>query len=128
MEVYNLAAPDSPRWNEYFVDLALRIGAVPVATPGRRQLQADTRVAGPALKLLELAVRRAGGNIRHVPAVFPPGLLALFGRQLRLRSERAEQGLGLRWTPYAQGLEQAARWWIAARGPAGHEAQLAAPR
>jgi nucleoside-diphosphate-sugar epimerase len=129
LQAYNLSAPDSPRWNDYFVDLALGIGAVPVATIGRRQLLIDTRVAAPPLKVLELACRRAGVEPRHLPAVFPPGLLSLFGRQLRLRTERAERELGMvSWTSYAKGLEQAVQWWTATRRPAGEEAQLAAPR
>lgn len=122
---YNLAAPDSPRWNDYFIDLALQIGAVPVARVGRRQLVADTRLAAPPLKLLELAFHRPG-HVRRVPEVFPPGLLALFGRQLRLRSERAERELGVCWTPYAKGLAEAVQWWTAARPSGAYRAQLAA--
>ena len=123
---YNLSAPDSPRWNEYFVDLALQIGAVPVATVGRRQLQADSRFAAPPLKLLERAVQRVGGNARWVPEVFPPGLLALFGRHLRLRSERAEQELGVSWTPYAKTLPKVAEWWTSTGHPLRHAAPVAA--
>jgi nucleoside-diphosphate-sugar epimerase len=124
-QAYNLSAPDSPRWNEYFVDLALQIGAVPVARVGRRQLLADSRFAAPALKLLERAVQRAGGNVRWVPEVFPPGLLALFGRHLRLRSERAEAALGLTWTPYAKTLPTVAEWWMSTRHPVRHAPPLA---
>lgn len=124
-KAYNLSAPDSPRWNEYFVDLALQIGAVPVATIGRRQLLADSRVAAPPLKLLERAVQRVGGNTRWVPEVFPPGLVALFGRHLRLRSDRAERELGVSWTPYAKTLPKVAEWWMATGHPVRHAAPLA---
>ena len=127
MQVYNLSAPDSPRWNDYFVDLALEIGAVPVARIARRQLQADTRLAAPALKLLQLAMQRVGGDPRHIPEVFAPGLLPLFGRQLRLRSDRAERELGVRWTPYAQGLAEAVQWWGVPRRHPARRAPLAAP-
>ena len=124
--VYNLAAPDSPRWNEYFVDLALQIGAVPVARIGPGQLLADTRLAAPPLKLLERAFQRTRGDARRVPEVFPPGLLSLFGRQLRLRSSRAEEELGVCWTSYPKGLAEAAQWWETARPIAAHGAPLAA--
>ena len=33
VRTYNLAAPDSPRWNEYFVDLALAISGHTGASP-----------------------------------------------------------------------------------------------
>ena len=124
---YTLSAPDSPRWNDYFVDLALQIGAVPVARIGHRQLLVDTRLTAPPLKALELACKRAGLNTRRLPEVFPPGLLSLFGRQLRLRSERAEEDLGVRWTPYAKGLAEAVQWWVPTRPVAGEQAPLAAP-
>jgi nucleoside-diphosphate-sugar epimerase len=124
---YNLSAPDSPRWNDYFVDLALQIGAVPVARIGHRQLLVDTRLAAPALKALELACKRAGVSTRRLPEVFPPGLVSLFGRQLRLRSDRAEQDLGVRWTPYAKGLAEAVQWWVPKRPVAGERVPLATP-
>lgn len=124
-QAYNLSAPDSPRWNEYFVDLALQIGAVPVATVGRRQLLADARFAAPPLKLLERVVQRVGGNARWVPEAMPPGLVALFGRHLRLRSERAERDLGVSWTPYAKTLPKVAEWWMATGHPVRHGAPLA---
>ena len=126
MRAYNLAAPDSPRWNDYFVELALRIGAVPVARVGRRQLLADTRLAAPPLKLLELAFGPGGEHARRVPEVFPPGLLALFGRQLRLCSARAEEELGVRWTPYSKALAEAVQWWVKAHPAPRHGASLAA--
>jgi hypothetical protein len=53
-------------------------------------------------------------------------LLALFGRQLRLRSERAETELGVRWTSYAKGLAEAVQWWTSVRPSAANAVPLAA--
>jgi len=118
--VYNLGAPDSPRWNEYFVDLALAIGATPVPRLSHRQLKLDAKLAGPPLKIAEILLRKAGVGAK-LPDPLPPGLLGVFERHLHLRSELAERELGLRWTPYEQILKQSAAWFVAshciAQGP-----------
>jgi len=104
---YNLAAPDSPRWNDYFVDLALAIGATPVRRLGPWQLRLDAYLAGPPLKVAEKVLSRVGqaGNI--VPDPLPPGLLGLWQRHLKLDSRAAERDLRVRWTPYPQALHEA---------------------
>jgi nucleoside-diphosphate-sugar epimerase len=112
LRTYNLAAPDSPRWNEYFVDLALAIRATPVRRLAARQLRLDAFVAGPPLKIAELLARRLSGNTRGLPVPMPPNLLGLWERHLRLDSSRAERELGLQWTPYASALQQAASWFL----------------
>lgn len=109
---YNLAAPDSPRWNGYFVDLALAIGATPVRRVSALQLRLDAWVGGPALKLAERALARAGRAPGTLPDPLPPGLLGLWRRHLRLESQAAGRDLAVRWTPYGQGLQQSARWYL----------------
>jgi nucleoside-diphosphate-sugar epimerase len=109
---YNLAAPDSPRWNDYFVDLALAIGAIPVPRLSANRLRVDALLAGPPLKMAEMVLRKAGRSTRSLPDALPPGLLGLWERHLHLDSSLAERELGLRWTPYAQGLKQAAAWFV----------------
>ncbi|GAB2584894.1 NAD-dependent epimerase/dehydratase family protein [Ramlibacter solisilvae] len=128
--VYNLAAPDSPRWNDYFVDLALAIGATPVKRLSARQLKLDARLAGPPLKVLEILLKKAGRSTRALPDPLPPGLLGVFERQLHLRSERAQQELGLRWTPYEELLQSAAEWFLSAhpRRGSGAERAVQVPR
>lgn len=111
--VFNLAAPDSPRWNDYFVDLALAIGATPVARLSAPRLKLDAKLLGPPLKVLEIAASRTGRATR-LPDPIPPGLPALFERHLHLRSEVAQCELGLRWTPYGQVLHESAAWFAAA--------------
>jgi nucleoside-diphosphate-sugar epimerase len=83
MPVFNLAAPDSPRWNDYFVDLALEIKATPVRRIGRRQLQLDA------------------------------WLLGLWSQHIHLDTQAAIDQLGVQWTPYADGLRDSALWFQA---------------
>ena len=116
LRTYNLAAPDSPRWNEYFVDLALAIGATPVRRLSARQLRLDAFVAGPPLKIAELLARRLTGNARGLPVPMPPNLLGLWERHLRLDASRAERELDLEWTPYASALQQASSWFLRQEG------------
>jgi nucleoside-diphosphate-sugar epimerase len=111
--VYNLGASDSPRWNDYFIGLALAIGATPVPRLSARRLKIDAKLGGPPLKIAEILARKAGVSVR-LPDPLPPGLLGVFERHLHLRSELAERELGLRWTPYRQVLQQAAQWFGAA--------------
>lgn len=119
---YNLAAPDSPRWNDYFVDLALAIGATPVRRLSRRQLQLDAWLAGPPLKAAERLLARTGLRAQALPDPLAPGLLGLWERQLLLDSQSAQRELDLRWTPYPAALGQSAEWFLRnheARGLAG---------
>lgn len=112
LRTYNLAAPDSPRWNEYFVDLALAIGATPVRRISTLQLRTDAWVGAPPLKLAQIALSRAGRSAHSVPDPLPPGLLGLWQRQLHLECESAQRELGVRWTPYPDALRQSAQWYL----------------
>ena len=112
IRTYNLAAPDSPRWNEYFVDLALAIGATPVRRIAPLQLRIDAMVAGPPLKLAQLALMRIGLPSKALPDALPPGLLGLWERHIWLDSKSAERDLDLRWTLYDDALQQCAAWHL----------------
>ena len=111
IHTFNLAAGDSPRWNQYFVDLALAIGATPVRriSPGR--LKMDAWLGGPALKLTHRALQSIGGSVRRVPDPLPPGLLGLWQRHLRLDATSADTRLQIAWTSYSAGLRQSADWF-----------------
>jgi nucleoside-diphosphate-sugar epimerase len=111
--VFNLAAPDSPRWNDYFIDLALAIGATPVPRLGARRLRLDAKLLGPPLKVAQILAGKARLRVR-LPDPLPPGLLGVFERHLHLRGELAERELGLQWTPYARVLAQGAAWFNSA--------------
>lgn len=117
--VFNLAAPDSPRWNDYFVDLALAIGATPVPRLSARRVKLDARLLGPPLKLAEILLRKAKRPARGLPDPLPPGLLGVFERHLHLRGELAQRELGIAYTPYERVLRESAAWFLAqgAQGP-----------
>lgn len=110
--IYNLAAPDSPRWNEYFVDLALAIEATPVKRLSPRQLALDAKVAGPVLHVLRKFLQRAGKDPRAVPDPVTPGLLGVWQRHLRMDPRVASRDLKLDWTPYAAALQECAAWFV----------------
>jgi nucleoside-diphosphate-sugar epimerase len=122
---FNLAAPDSPRWNRYFTDLALAIGATPVQRL-KHQPRLDAYLAGPPLKLAQmLLVKILGkdsGALAALPDPLPPGLLRLWQQHLMLDGSAAERELGLTYTPYAAGLAESAEWFCQAHAhPSGQE-------
>ena len=126
LPVFNLAAPDSPRWNQYFMALALAIGATPVRRLSPRQLHLDAWLAGPPLQLGRRALQALGRHLgRHLgrplerawPDPLPPGLLRLWQQQIHLDASAASRRLSLPWTPFASGLAQSAAWFL--NDPAG---------
>lgn len=112
LPVFNLAAPDSPRWNEYFVDLAVAIGAIPVERISSRKLRVDSLVAGPPLKIAEQLLKYFGKQSSSFPEPIPPGLVRLWGQQIRLDSKRATKTLDIAWTSYAHALQCSAAWFL----------------
>jgi nucleoside-diphosphate-sugar epimerase len=124
--VFNLAAPDSPRWNDYFVDLALAIGATPVPRLSARRVKLDAKLLGPPLKVAEILLRKSGRSTRAVPDPIPPGLLGVFERQLHLRSQLASDELRVVWTPYARTLSESAAWFNATHAQAGYAGAVTA--
>ncbi|HTJ96392.1 MAG TPA: NAD(P)-dependent oxidoreductase [Rhodocyclaceae bacterium] len=101
---FNLAAPDSPRWNEYFTDLAIAIKATPVRRVPLRQIKADAYMAGPVIKITEKIAERLKLGSRVLPDPIPPALLRFFGQHIQLNSKHAENTLGQTWIKYADGL------------------------
>lgn len=100
---FNLGCPAPPTWNEYFVQFARALGAVPVRRITARQLALETRLWAAPLKLAELAAR-AGRARWRLPAPMPPSLLRAWRQEIRLDVRRAEQMLGVAWTPLGAGL------------------------
>ncbi len=108
---FNLAAPESPRWNAYFIDLALAIGATPVRRIGR-QVWLDAHLLGPPLKLVQLATKKLAQSTAALPDPIPPALLRLWSQHIQLDASAAMQQLELNFTPYASGLESSAQWFL----------------
>lgn len=107
---FNLAAPDSPRWNTYFIDLAIGLKFTPVKRINRRQLQLDCLIAGPPLKLAQMISKRLRSNHAILPDYMPPGLMGLFAQHIHLDSIRASQELGMIWTDYITSLNNSQAW------------------
>ncbi|HYD77136.1 NAD-dependent epimerase/dehydratase family protein [Ramlibacter sp.] len=126
VRTFNLAGPDSPRWNEYFIDLALAIEATPVRRLSPRRLQLDARLAGPALYLLRKGLQRLGRGGRRVPEPITPGLVGLWQRHLRLDPRAATRELRMDWTPYPAALQEAAAWFVEQESLARVSARAAA--
>ncbi|ARV20395.1 hypothetical protein AEP_03475 [Curvibacter sp. AEP1-3] len=99
-EIFNIASPDSPRWNEYFSDLALQIGAIPLKTFGTRRLQLDAYAVGVPTKVVEKILQRILKKPAPLPEAIPPSLLGLWQQQIYLDSSKATSLLGLNWTKY----------------------------
>lgn len=112
---FNLAAPDSPRWNSYFVDLALATGIAPVRRIHRHQLKLDAWLAGPPLKIAQMALKSLKGQPSALADPLPPGLLRLWKQHIHLATDKASQTLEMSWTPYAAALESSAAWLVQGR-------------
>jgi 2-alkyl-3-oxoalkanoate reductase len=109
--VFNLSAPNPPTWNEYLIRYGRALKAVPIRKISQRRLKIETRLLAPPLKVLEIALGAAGLGA-HVPPALPPSLLRLMRQEIKLDVTRAEQVLGLRWTPLQAGLEKTAEWYL----------------
>lgn len=105
LPVFNLAAPDSPRWNKYFMDLALALNFTPVKRINRRQIQLDSLLAGPPLKIAKIVSKRFQLSDFLLPDYMPPGLMSLWAQHIHLDSAQATQRLGLNWTAYNEGFQ-----------------------
>ncbi|MBS7811741.1 NAD-dependent epimerase/dehydratase family protein [Roseococcus pinisoli] len=107
---FNIADPEPGRWNDYFLHLALAIGATPLRRLPDWQMKLDKLAAFP-LKAAEIM----GGKLRiRFPDPIPPSLWRVFAQEIRLDHRRADAELGfLRQAPKAT-LAEAAEWFLRA--------------
>lgn len=110
--IFNLAMPDSPRWNDYFSDLALALGAIPLKRMGKGLLQFEAYIKGIPLKLMERVLSRMKLPTQHLSPGIPPSLLALWRQQLWLDGSAATRELGMTWSSYADSLRISTEWAI----------------
>jgi nucleoside-diphosphate-sugar epimerase len=115
VRTYNLAAPDSPRWNGYLTDLAQAIGATPVRRIARWQQAADAVLLSPVLQLLGRAT--AAGR-PPLPQPWARNRGTLLAQQLRVDPRAAGRDLKLDWTPYSVALQDCAQWLASRKRPA----------
>ncbi|MGI9317827.1 MAG: NAD-dependent epimerase/dehydratase family protein [bacterium] len=101
--VYNLSAPDSPRWNYYFKDFALHLGCVPLRYKTPLSMAVESRLVAPPLKALERLSDKGWIKAPQIPCI-PPSLLYLWSQQIKLDSSLITHELGLKWTPYETAL------------------------
>jgi len=121
LPAFNLAGPDSPRWNQYFVDLALALQATPVRRIGRRQLQFDAFIASPPLKAAQRVWTGFAKSAAPFPDPMPPGLTHLWAQHIHLDWTQASSRLGVVWTPYAAGLQSSAGWFAGKDPSSAHK-------
>ncbi len=100
VRIFNLSAPDSPRWNQYFIDLGVSIGATPVKRISNRTLKLDAYIFGTPIKIIEHIFKKIHIKTRWLPSGIPPSLLKLFKQEIKLDSTKATTELALEWTPY----------------------------
>ncbi len=110
IQYFNLAAPDSPRWNQYFTDLAQAIGATPVKRIHPQQLKLDSKAFSPAIKIGQKIFDKAGlKNLSaKLPEPLPPSLVRLFRQQIFLDSQKASAHLNF--TTYEKSLADSVSW------------------
>jgi nucleoside-diphosphate-sugar epimerase len=107
---YNLAAPDSPRWNQYFIDLAQAIGATPVKRIHPMQLKLDSKAFSPAIKISQKILEKAGQKnlAKQFPEPLPPSLVRLFKQQIFLNSSKISSKMNF--TPYQESFLSSVKW------------------
>ena len=105
---FNVSDPEPGRWNDYFLRLALAIGATPVRRLPGWQMKLDKLAAFP-LKAAELLGRKAGIG---VPDPVPPSLWRAFSQEIVLDHRRTDAALGFARQPPEEALAEAAEWFL----------------
>lgn len=103
--IYNLSAPDSPRWNTYFKDFAKGIGCVPPKYKTPLSMAVETKLLAPPLKAMQRVSNVCSIKALDLPCI-PPSLLRLWSQQIKLDSTRVARTLGLEWTPYQEAIRE----------------------
>jgi nucleoside-diphosphate-sugar epimerase len=106
---FNLANPAPPTWNSYFRLYAEALGVQP-ARISRARLFTELRLYGPALKVAEKVLGRR--NPWQSYEALRPWLIQLCRHDIRLESVKAQDVLGIRFRPLAEGLNETARWFL----------------
>lgn len=110
-QAFNLSQPAPPTWNEYFRLYADALGAPPLTNISPARLALELKLLGPLLKIVELASAALKLRKENLPRPIRPWLTTLCRHQIRMNVQRAEQALGMKWTPLEQGLRETAAWF-----------------
>jgi len=103
-QAFNLAMPDAPDWNGYFLALARALGAVPIRRLPEWRLKIETRLIAAPLRI-------AASGSHRLPPPIPPSLARLWRQDIRLSSARASSMLAMRWTSLDEGIAGSAAWY-----------------
>lgn len=107
-EAYNVSDPEPGTWNEYFLHLALALGATPLRRLPGWQVKAEKLAAYP-LKAMEIL----GRKLRlPTPEPIPSSLWRVFSQDITLDHRRADAELGFTRKPPAEALAEAATWFL----------------
>ena len=98
---YNLAMPNAPDWNTYFIAMAKEMGATPVRRVTARRLRVETKLLALPLKIAE----KLSGD--RLPPAITPGLTSAWLQKMRLDSTRATQELSMSWMTLSEGISEA---------------------
>jgi len=112
IQIYNLASPDSPRWNDYFVDLARAMGATPAKRITQRQLKLDSKIFSPAVKVTSILLAKLKLQTQFLPEPLPPSLVKLFRQEILLDSTAASRDLKMDFMPYQSSLSDSVQWFL----------------
>ncbi len=106
---FNLANPAPPSWNSYFELYARALGVQPTRL-SKARLFTELRLYGPALKVADKVLGR--NNPWQAYEALRPWLIQLCRHDIRLESVKAQDVLGIRFRPLAEGLNETARWFL----------------
>ncbi|MEP6886480.1 MAG: NAD-dependent epimerase/dehydratase family protein [Gammaproteobacteria bacterium] len=107
-ETFNLGVRSPPTWNEYLVRFGIALRAVPVRRITSRRLKLETQILSLPLKMLEMAAHRLPRTGRFNMPALTPSLLRLCGQRIVLDVAKAQDVLGMLFTPLDEGLGKAA--------------------
>jgi len=112
LNIFNLAAPNSPRWNRYFVDFSQLIGAFPPHRISATNLKIETHLKAPVLVAYG-KIRRAATFLPawNEPAI-PPSLTKLFRCAGKLDTSHIDKNFSINWTTYENMVREGASWYF----------------
>ncbi|MGD9841879.1 MAG: NAD-dependent epimerase/dehydratase family protein [Steroidobacteraceae bacterium] len=112
-QAFNLSCPTPPTWNEYFAMYGKALGVNPIAKISRLRLAYELKLLAIPLKAIEVTATKLKRPDWHPTPPLRPWLVTLCQHEIQLRVHKAENLLGLHWTPLPQGLQQTAAWFLA---------------
>jgi 2-alkyl-3-oxoalkanoate reductase len=124
-QTFNVTSPAVLTWNEYLTRFGRLLDATPIQRIAPRRLVAETRLAAPALRLGQMALRAVGAPSRLLPDAITPSLARLFRQEIWFETaDESAPPLLARQTSLEVGLRESVRWlsgppaWIERHGAA----------